>query len=150
MKIVLLTDVHGLGWAGEVKEVADGYGRNFLIPRGLAEFASPGVLKRVQAQQRAEAKRQRAAGDELARVAEALEGLHITLKARVGAQDRLYGAITSGDIADGIAQATGHEVDRKRIELGEPIRHLGEYDVVVKLGRELQPRVRVVVEEEKS
>lgn len=150
MKVVLLQDVPRLGKAGEVKEVADGYGRNFLLPRGLAEFASPALLKRAEEQLQAEARRQRIADVELASLAQSIEGIEVSIKAKVGAQGRLYGAITSGDIADVLHRVIGQDVDKKKIELEEPIHQLGEYEVVVRLSKELVPTIRVVVEEEKG
>lgn len=146
MKVVLLQDISGLGMAGEVREVADGYGRNYLIRKKLAEFASPSALKRVEEQRRAEARRQQAADAELVGVAQALDGVEVVVKAKVGEQGRLYGAVTSSDVADAIHQTTGHEVDRKQIELEETIHQLGEYEVVVRLSKDLLPKVRVVVE----
>jgi len=150
MKVILLQDVPRLGKAGEIKEVADGYGRNFLLPRGLAEFASPSILKQVEERQRAEARRQRLADAELASLAQSLEGVEVIIKAKVGAQGRLYGAITSGDIADELHRVIGQDIDKKKIELEEPIHQLGEYEVVVRLSKELVPKIRVVVEEEKG
>ena len=148
MKVVLLQDVAQLGKAGEVKEVADGYARNFLLPRGLAEFASPSLLKRAEEQLQAEVRRQRMADAELVSLAQDLEGAEVSIKAKVGSQGRLYGAITSGDIADGLNRVTGKGIDKKKIELEEPIHQLGEYEVVVRLSKELVPKIRVVVEEE--
>jgi large subunit ribosomal protein L9 len=150
MRVVLLQDVPGLGAVGEAKEVANGYGRNFLIPKGLAEFASPAVLRRVEAQRQALVRRQLLADAEVVNLANTLEGLEVTVKARVGTMDRLYGAITSSDIAEGIHRLTGREIDKRRIELGEPIRQLGEYEVMVRLSKELVPKIRVIVEEEKG
>ena len=150
MKVVLLQDVLRLGKAGEVKEVADGYGRNFLLPRGLAEFATPSLLKRAEEQRQAEARRQLLADAELASLAQSLEGVEVAVKAKVGAQGRLFGAITAGDIADELQRVTGQDIDKKKIELEEPIHQLGQYEVEVRLSKELVPKIRVVVEEEEG
>lgn len=150
MRVVLLQDVSGLGEAGEVREVADGYGRNFLLPRGLAEFASPSLLKRVEEQRHAEERRQLLANAETVSLAQTLEGLVVTIKAKIGAQDRLYGAVTSGDIADEIHRLTGQDIDKRKIALDEPIHQLGEYEVSVRLSKELVPKVMVIVAEEKA
>ncbi len=150
MKVILLQDVSRLGKAGEVKEVAEGYGRNFLLPRGLAQFASPSVLKRVEEQRQAQARRQRLADAELTSLAQRIDGVEVNIKAKVGAQNRLYGAITSGDIAAELHRVTGHDIDKKRIELEEPIHQLGEYEVAIRLSPELVPKIKVVVEEEKG
>lgn len=150
MRVVLLQDVPGLGKAGEVRDVATGYGRNFLLPRKLAEFATAAVLKRVEAQHQAEARRQSHAEAEMGSLAQTLEGLEVAVKARVGAMDRLYGAITSGDIAEEIHRISGQDIDKRKIELEEPIRQLGEYEVLVRLSKELVPKIKVIVEEEKG
>lgn len=146
----MLQDVPGLGKAGEVREVADGYGRNFLLPRRLAEFATPAVVRRLEAQKRAQARRQLVVDAEMAELAQALEGMEVTVKAKVGTKDRLYGAITSGDIAEEIHRVTGMEIDKRKIELEEPIRQLGQYEVLLRLSKELGPKIRVIVEEEKG
>jgi large subunit ribosomal protein L9 len=146
MRVVLLQDVSGLGKAGEVREVADGYGRNFLLPKKLADFASPSLLKRVEEQRQAETRRQLVADAEFLSLAQALEGTEVVVKAKVGAQGRLYGAITSSDIAEGIHRVTGQDIDKRKIELEEPIHQLGQYEVVVRLSKELVPKINVVVE----
>ncbi len=146
MRVVLLQDVSGLGKAGEVREVADGYGRNFLLPKKLAEFASPSLLKRVEEQRQAETRRQLVADVEFLSLAQALEGTQVVVKAKVGAQGRLYGAITSSDIAEGIHRVTGQDIDKRKIELEEPIHQLGQYEVVVRLSKELVPKINVIVE----
>ena len=148
MRVVLFQDVSGVGRAGEVKEVADGYGRNFLIPKGLAEFASPALLKRIEEQRQAIVRRREVAETGLASLADTLDGAEVVVKAKVGAQGRLYGAVTSSDIAEGIHRVIGQEIDKRKIELEEPIHQLGEYQVVVRLSKELVPSIKVVVEGE--
>jgi large subunit ribosomal protein L9 len=148
MRVILLQDVSGLGTAGEVKEVADGYGRNFLIPKRLAEFASPALLKRVEEQRQAIVRRRDMAETELITLADTLDGAEVVVKAKVGAQGRLYGAVTSSDIAEGIHRVIGQEIDKRKIELEEPIHQLGEYQVMVRLSKELVPSIKVVVEGE--
>ncbi len=150
MKIILLQDVPRLGSAGEVKDVADGYARNFLVPKGLAESATAAVLKRVEAQRGKEERRQAQVEVEMASIAHTLDGAQITLKAKVGAQERLYGSITSGDIAEELQRAMGLEIDKRKIELEEPIRQLGEFEISVRLSKEIVPKIKVVVEEEKD
>jgi large subunit ribosomal protein L9 len=145
MKVVLLQNVDGLGSVGEVKEVAKGYGRNFLLPRGLAERATPDLMKRAEAMRRAEEHRQSLADAEMAVYAETFEGLEVMIKAKAGAQDRLYGAITNADIAEEVQRITGQDMDKRKIELDEPIHKLGEYEVVVRLSKELTPRLKVIV-----
>ena len=150
MKVVLLQDVPRLGEAGEVKDVAVGYASNFLLPKGLAEFATPAVLKRVEARLQKEERRQAQVEVEAANMAHTLDGAQITLKAKVGAQERLYGSITSGDIAAELQRVTGLEIDKRKIELEEPIRQMGEYEISVRLSKEFVPKISIVVEEEKE
>ena len=150
MKVVLLQDVPRLGEAGEVKDVAVGYARNFLLPKGLAEFATSAVLKRVEAQLQKEKRRQAQVEVEMANMAQTLDGAQIILKAKVGAQERLYGSITSGDIAAELQRVTGLEIDKRKIELEEPIRQVGEYEISVRLSKEFVPKISIVVEEEKE
>jgi large subunit ribosomal protein L9 len=145
MKVVLLQNVAGLGTVGEVKEVAEGYGRNFLLPKGLAERATPDLMKRAEDMRRAEERRQLLADAEMAVYAETFEGLEVTIKAKAGAQDRLYGSITNADIAEEVQRITGQDMDKRKIELDEPIHKLGEYDVVVRISKELTPRLKVIV-----
>ena len=148
MKVVLLRNVAGLGTVGEVKEVAQGYARNFLLPKGLAERATPDLMKRAEDMRRAEERRQLLADAEMAVYAETFEGLEVTIKAKAGAQDRLYGAITNADIAEEVQRITGQDMDKRKIELDEPIHKLGEYDVVIRLSKELTPRLKVIVKGE--
>ena len=149
MRVVLLQSVSGLGEAGEVKEVSNGYGRNFLLPRGLAEFASPVLMKRAEERRNAEERRQLLASAGMADVAKTLEGLEVVIKAKIGAHDRLYGAVTSADIADEVHKLTRQDIDKRKVDLDEPIHQLGEYEVSVKLSGDLVPKLKVVVEEER-
>ena len=148
MKVVLLQNVAGLGTVGEVKEVAQGYGRNFLLPKGLAERATADLMKRAEEMRRAEERRQLLADAEMAVYAETFEGLEVRIKAKAGAQDRLYGAITNADIAEEVQRITGQDMDKRKIELDEPIHKLGEYDVVLRLSKEQTPRLKVIVKGE--
>jgi large subunit ribosomal protein L9 len=150
MKVVLLQDVSNLGMEGEVKEVADGYGRNFLLPRKLAALATPSVLKLTEAQRRSVVLRRQRSGEELKELGDKLEGLSIQLKVKVGAKERLYGSITSADIAGEINRITGLDIEKKRIKLEKPIQQLGDYRVPIKLGGNVMPRVNVTVEGEES
>lgn len=150
MKVVFLEDVPNLAKAGEVKEVADGYGRNFLIPRRLATLASSEATSRAITQRQAQAKKQEQTEAELARMANQLEGKEITLTAKVGAKNRLYGRVTNADIATELERITGIAVDKRKIELNEPIRQLGSFDVAIKLAKEVIPKIRVTVLEEEA
>jgi large subunit ribosomal protein L9 len=148
MKIVLLKDVPNLGAAGEVKEVADGYARNFLMPKGFATLATTGLIK--QAKERAEAQRKRdlKARTDAEAVSQRINGQTVRFVVKVGELDRLYGSITNVDVAEKLSAQLGIEVDRRRVELGDPIKRAGVYSVVVNLGHGLEPRINVVVEGE--
>ncbi|MDP9309385.1 MAG: 50S ribosomal protein L9 [Chloroflexota bacterium] len=148
MKVVLMQDVPNLGKAGDIKEVADGYGRNYLLPKGFATMATKGLIK--QAQERAEAQRKRDIKhrSEAEQVAQRLNGQTVRFTVRVGELDRLYGSITNVDVADKLQQQMGIEVDRRKIDLGDPIKRAGVYSVPVRLASGVEARINVVVEGE--
>ena len=143
MKVVFLQDVPNVARAGEVKEVADGYGRNFLLPQKLAMLAKPSAINMVEAQLRIGARSQ--PQTELVELAQQLEGREVILKARAGAKDRLFGSITSSDIATELNNTAGLAVDKRKIELAEPIRQLGSYEVGIRLAKEIIPKIKVTV-----
>ena len=149
MKVIFLEDVPRVAQAGEIKEVADGYGRNFLIPRKLAVLATPSTTNSVEIQRSIEARVQARTESEMRELANQLEGREIILKAKVGAQDRLYGSITSADIASELESA-GLVIDKKKIELAEPVRQLGSYEATIKLAKDIVPKVKVTVIEEET
>lgn len=148
MEVVLLKDVRGLGAAGEIKSVADGYARNYLIPRKLAVIASAAARKQAEERLAAQAKRAEAERAEAQKVAEAHQNIEIVFTARAGETGRLYGSITSGDIAERLSQELGEEVDRRRVELDEPIKELGTFDVTVRLHPGVTMTVQVTVRSE--
>jgi len=144
MKVVFLQDVPNVAKAGEIKEVAAGYGRNFLIPKKLAALANPQAMAQVETGDKTKAK----VNVELVELARQLEGQEVSLKAHAGAKDKLYGSITSADIAAELNNTTGLEVDKRKIELDEPIRQLGSYEVSIRLAQDIIPKIRVTVVEE--
>ena len=148
MKVVLREEVKGLGGAGDVKDVADGYARNYLIPRRLATPATPGALKNVEAQRASAARRQAQAEAEARALAGRLANTTLTLKARVGGQERLYGSITAADIAAALGRELGAPFDRRKLVLEEPIRELGTHTVPVHLARDVTTTLTVRVEAE--
>jgi len=148
MKVVFLQDVPGVARAGEIKEVADGYGKNFLIPKKLALLATPSATNTVEVQRGITERSQAQIETEMIELAHQLEGKEVTLKARTGAKDRLFGSITSADIASELQNTTGLVVDKKKIELAEPIRQLGSYEVAIKLAKDIAPKIRVIVAKE--
>ena len=149
MKVVFLEDVPSVARSGEIKEVADGYARNFLIPKKLALIANSAAIKLAEARCRAKARQQAETEAELQELAKQIDGKEITLKARAGSKDRLYGSITSADIAAELEKSDGVVVDKRKIDLEEHIHQLGSYEITVRLGRDITPKVKVNVIEEK-
>jgi large subunit ribosomal protein L9 len=144
MKIVLRQDVPKLGEAGTIQDVKPGFARNYLIPRGLAVLATPGEMK--TAEQNAAVKARKIAKQEaqLQNLADKIEGKRLEFTVRAGETGRLYGSITSSDIADELAKVVGEEVDRRKILLEDPIRELGEHAVVIHLVGRLRPAITVI------
>lgn len=147
MKVIFLKDVPSVAQAGEVKEVADGYARNYLIPRGLAALAQPHAVSQIETMTKKMEVRLTA---EMTELADLIEGTEVSLKAKAGAKDKLYGSITSADIAAELKKVTGIEVDKRKIELEEPIRQLGSYEIALKLGKDITPNIKVTVTEEEA
>ncbi|MDI3340207.1 MAG: 50S ribosomal protein L9 [Sphaerobacter sp.] len=145
MKVILLQDVPNLGSAGAIKNVSEGYARNYLIPKGLAEMATPGRVKEAEARLAAAARRLAREEQAQQALADKIEGTRIQMLARVGEQGRLYGSITAAEIAEVLTAKFGQEIDRRKIELEEPIRTVGEHQVTVHLVGRLRPTVTVVV-----
>ena len=146
MKVLLKADVQDLGVAGEIRNVADGYARNYLIPQGLAVPATEQNIKQAEQQAEAAARRQAKVEAELQKQAGRIDGMEVRFAANVGEQDRLYGSITAGDIAEAVSKAVGQEIDRHRVVLEEPIRELGTFQVPIRLGKGATATVNVVVE----
>lgn len=145
MKVLLTQDVYNLGHAGEVKTVADGYGRNYLLPRGLAVLATPGAVKRADAIRAAALRRRAQEQSDMEAIAQVINGATLTFTARAGEKGKLYGSITTAQIAEKISALLGREFDRRRIALREPIRNVGSYAVQVRLAMDITPVVNVVV-----
>ena len=150
MKVVLTQEVKWLGHAGQIKEVADGYARNYLLPKGLATVATAGAVKEVEQRQVAEKKRQDKLDEEMLSVGKRLDGTNITVRAKVGEGGKLYGSITSQDVADALESQASQTVDKRRIEIEEPIRHVGSYKIPVKLSKNVTANVNLTVEGEEG
>ena len=148
MKVVLTRDVKDLGTAGQVKEVSDGYARNFLFPRKLAIPATDAALKQVEAREQAAAKRQAREEQQARELAQRLRGVPLRIFPKVGEQGRLYGSVTAADVAEALAKQLGQPVDKRKIELDEPIRQLGEYKVPFRITRTVAVTLDVLVERE--
>lgn len=147
-KVILTQDVEHLGTAGTVQTVKEGFARNYLLPKKLAEIATPGSIKQVQERQAAFDKRLRKQEDELRSLGDRIAATTLTFTARVGDQGRLFGSITAQEIATELSRAVGEDVDRRKIALDEPIRSIGEHKVPVRLVGRLIPDVTVVVKGE--
>ncbi len=151
MKVILLQDVDGLGKVGELKEVKNGYARNYLLPKKLAAGATPQLMANYQQRIAAEQRKIEKQNEQHRQLSERLGNVTLTFKARVGSQGRLYGSITSQDIAAGLRDSEGIQIDRRTIDLHEPIRTLGTYHVPVKIAQKVAPEITVnVIDEAKS
>jgi len=147
MKLILREDVENLGKGGELVDVKPGFGRNYLLPRGLAVAANPKNVRELDHQKKiAEAKAAKAKASAEA-VAKRLADTPVTLKRKVGEQDKLYGSVTALDVVEALA-ARGLQLDRRTIDLAEPIKTLGDFEVAVKLHREVIGKAKVKVEAE--
>jgi large subunit ribosomal protein L9 len=147
MKVIFLKNVPK-GRRGEIKEVADGYARNFLFPKGMALPATPSAIKAAKAISDEKAESQARQHEELSRIVQELEGKELHFKARAGVKGRLHGAITTASIADELSRLAGFDIDKKKVELEEPLHHLGNYDVMINLGTGAEAKIKVVIEEE--
>jgi large subunit ribosomal protein L9 len=145
MKLILTNEVTGLGAPGDVVEVAGGYGRNYLVPRGLAMPWTRGAEKQIQLIKRARAARDIRGLDDAKEAAKRLAALTVRLDVRAGAQGRLFGSVSASDIADAVQRAGGPELDRRRIEISTPIRTIGTHQVTVRLHPEVTATLDVEV-----
>ena len=146
MKVLFLDDIPQVADAGQIKEVAAGYARNFLLPRGLAVAATPGREQELEQQRQASTRRKAKVAVEAQALAELLEGQRITVRARVGESGRLYGSVTAADISAEIEKVTGVPVDRRKIELENPLRTQGDHPVTVRLAHDAVATITVAVE----
>lgn len=145
MKVLLIEDVDNLGYAGDVKKVANGYGRNFLLPQRLAVLATPGALKQAETIRKAAEKRRAQETEDAKAIASQISGLHLVFERRAGETGKLYGSVTSNDIAEAIQEKSGIEIDKRKVSLGEPIRSLGEQQVTIKLMIDVSTEIKVTV-----
>jgi large subunit ribosomal protein L9 len=148
VKVVFIEDVPDVAMAGETREVADGYGRNYLLPKKLAVLANSGASNILEAQMKKVLVKRAQAAAEMAEAASKIDGTEITIKARVGESERLYGSVTSADISEELKKATGQVVDKRKIVLEEPIRQLGSHDITVAFTHDITASIKVIVEAE--
>jgi large subunit ribosomal protein L9 len=145
LKIMLTKDVENVGRAGEIKDVSDGYGRNFLIPRKLAIVAGRGAEAEARRIQDAAARREAKERDEARELAEEIDNKTVVVRLKVGAEDKVFGAITNEDIAKAVKQQHQVEVDRRRIDLKEPLKQLGEHQVTLRLHKDIEAHINLII-----
>jgi len=145
MKLILTQEVSGLGAPGDVVEVAGGYGRNYLVPRGLAMRWSRGAEKQIELIKRARAAREIRSVEDAKAAAERLAGLRVRMQTRAGSGGRLFGSISTSDIAAAVKNAGGPELDRRKIEISNPIKTVGAHQIAVRLHPEVSATVEVEV-----
>lgn len=146
MKVVLRDDVDNLGQKGDLVDVADGYARNYLVPRGLALKASAGSQKQADAMRRNREARQRRDREAAQALAAQFEGRTISIKARAGGEGRLFGSVTAADIAEAVQKQTGADIDRRKLALDEPLKELGGVDLQIRLHPDVVATIHVEVE----
>jgi large subunit ribosomal protein L9 len=150
MKVVFLKDISSKGKTGEIKEVADGYARNFLLPRGLALPATSDAIKTAQSQAEGRVRRRAHLKEELSELAKLIDGKALKFQARAGEKGKLHGSITSAHIAEELSKLVNVEIDKRKIELDEPLRELGSHDVKISFAKDVAAYVTVLIEEEKG
>ena len=149
MKVIFIEDVPNVARVGQTKVVADGYARNFLFPRRLAVLAGSQAAAAIDVQLQKKIKQRTLEESEMTELARIIGGLEITIKAKVGENDKLYGSITTADIAEALSKAAGREIDRRKIELPEQIKQAGAHDVTIRLAHEITAVIKVnVISEE--
>lgn len=149
MRVMLTKDVPSIGVAGDMKNVADGYGRNYLIPQRLAVLAGRGIEVEGKRLREAAAKREAKARQEAQEQAEQIGDRTVVVRLRVGESDKVFGAITSEDIARALKQQHQVELDRRRIELKEPLKQLGEHRVPLRLHREVEAHINLIITQDR-
>jgi large subunit ribosomal protein L9 len=145
MQVILIQDVEKMGRRGDIIDVSRGYVRNFLVPRGLAEVATPGKMEEARREMEESEERDRRLAERAGEVAETLNKSVITIEARTGEDERLFGSVTATNIANAIEQARGIHLDRRRIRLEEPIKSLGTHQVPVQVHGDVEANVKVIV-----
>jgi large subunit ribosomal protein L9 len=145
MKIVLRQDVPKLGEAGTVQTVADGYARNYLIPRGMAVVATPGEIKTAEHNLKVRERKVARQEDQQQALADKIQGVRLEFTARAGEQGRLFGSVTASDVMEQLNQKIGEDIDRRKLQLSEPLRTIGEHQVEVHLVGRLRPTITVAI-----
>lgn len=145
MKVMLTKDVENVGRAGEIREVADGFGRNYLIPRKLAVVARKGIEAEARRLREAVERREAKERQQAEELAEAIGNKTVVVRLKVGAEDKVFGAVTNEDIALALRQQHKVEVDRRKIDLKEPLKQLGEHVIPLRLHRDVQAHINLII-----
>ena len=145
MKVMLTKDIENVGRAGDIREVADGYGRNYLIPRKLAIVAGRGTEAEARRMQEAATRREAKEREEARELAEEIDNKTVVVRLKVGAEDKAFGAVTNEDISRALRQQHQVEVDRRKIDLREPLKQLGEHQVTLRLHRDIDARINLII-----
>ena len=140
MKVVFLADVPNVAKAGDEKTVADGYGRNYLLPKNLAVVSQPGAMMTIKAKIEAKAETEK-----FKKLAQEIEGKVITFKVKMGAKERMHGSITAANVATELQELLGQAIDKRKIDLAESIKQLGSYEIPIKLVKGIEPTIKVNV-----
>ena len=149
MKIIFLKDVQGKGKAGEIKEVSNGYAMNYLIRNGFALPATSRTIKHVEQNTKKTDTKKEMSLEKLAEIAEQIEGQTIHIQARSGTGERLFGSITASAIAEELSKLLSSTIDKRKIVLDKALREIGSHQVTIKLSKDLEPKITVVIEREK-
>ena len=149
MKVMLIKDVDNVGLAGDVKEVADGYGRNYLIPRRLAVVAGRGAEAEARRLREATAKREAKERDDAQELADQIDNKTVVVRLKVGAEDKVFGAITNDDVATALRLQHQVEVDRRKIDVKDPLKQLGEHQVPLRLHRDVTAHINLIITQDR-
>ena len=146
---MLTKDVQNVGLAGDVKEVADGYGRNYLIPRRLAVLAGKGAEAEARRLREATARREAKEQDEARELAELIDNKTVVVRLKVGSEDKVFGAITNDDVATALRLQHQVEVDRRKIDIKDPLKQLGEHQIPLRLHREVTAHINLIITQDR-
>jgi len=149
LKVMLTKDVQNIGLAGDVKEVADGYGRNYLIPRRLAVLAGKGAEAEARRLREATARREAKERDDARELAEVIDNKTVVVRLKVGAEDKVFGAITNDDVATALRLQHQVDVDRRKIDIKDPLKQLGEHQVPLRLHREVTAHINLIITQDR-
>jgi large subunit ribosomal protein L9 len=149
LKVMLIKDVANVGQAGDVKEVADGYGRNFLIPRRMAVLAGRGAEAEARRLREATAKREAKERDDAQELADVIDNKTVVVRLKVGGEDKVFGAITNDDVATALRLQHQVDVDRRRIDIKDPLKQLGEHQVPLRLHRDVTAHINLIITQDR-